>query len=496
MLFHQKKWPEALELINEIIGKTENQKSLELKALIQKSSGSNHEAIKTYKYITQQVSEAGLKPVEAVGAYFDLGVLEYQAKNYDSSQKYFTFCISVNFNSGASYFFRALINYQNEKYAFAMNDFQSVLRSSAVPLKAISALYLSEIYSKQQNFEEAIFYLGEAKNYSDEADEGVIALTEDLQKNRSETRNKINENVQTLNTPQYFRNVALILTADSNVLSVPASGSVADLFSGKASNKVTFKGLFGHAEGYFEDLQEVWAYQLTGNLNENRETETGQFITNDLNYLWNIKPYSASSQSYRVNVNSNFQYQVNPSSGKGAFGPYSLAVGAGYSRKLRNSERSTFTSDYFLRYENFLQDPAFSDFMKKSGFEAGVHFIKNWDSKKFYFNPALGVGLKGRYSTGNEYRNLAAQITAANQFYFSPKNQATVSLSYSYISFNERLGTKRLDFHSTAQWEQTIQMSESLSALLSASYTLNESNITDIYKYDRTLYSAGFSYSF
>ena len=497
LLFYQKKYSQALILAAEILEKAENQKTLELKGLLLKSSGNFAEAKKTYRYIIDRVNEAGLVATEASGAYFDLGTIEFQFKNYDQSQENFSFCITNNFNQGASYFFRGLTNYEKNQYDLAMQDLNAALASNALSIKALAALYLSEIHSKQQSFDEAIFYLGEARRYSDEQKaSGLIDVTAELKDNQKSVASKIKQNIRALNSEQDFRNAALILTSDSNVLSVPGSGTVADIFSGKSSTKLTLKGLLGHADGYFEDMQEVWSYQFSGNLNENRQTETGQFLTNDFIYIWNHQAWSEHFESFRLGLNSNFQYQVNPDSKQGAFGPYSLSISGGYSKKDRINENSSLTSDYFIKYENFLQDPVFSSFMKKTGFEAGLSYFKNWDSKKQILNPALGITLRGRLADGSEFRNLGFQLTALNEFYFSQKNLAGLTLSYAYVDYNERPGEKRIDSIYTVEWNQSYKYSEATTALFSYSYTLNNSTITEVYKYDRTLLSAGLSYSF
>ncbi len=495
--FHEKKYDLALRGINEILKKNQSRKAIELRGLIQKSSGQYEAAKKTYLYLLKRMKEDSIEASEGLGAQFDLGVIEFNFKNYEQSLIYFEFCIKNKFNVGASYFFRALISYQKNQLDSAMTDFNKVLTSDAFSLRALAAMYLSDIHSKNQSYDEAINYLAKAYIYSKEKTAGgEYEISEELQKNQTEIREKIAANLIQLNTPQYFKYVALIANYDSNVLSVPVSGSVADIFTGKSSNKITLKGLFGHATGHFTDLQKVWSYQFSGNLNQNRETETGQFLTNDFVYLWNKKPYSDELKSYRLGLNSNFQYQVNPETEKGAFGPYSAAVTAGYLSRERLSEKNANTFDYVLKYENFLQDPAFSTFMKKTGFEIAATYIKNWDAKKSFFNPGLGVSLRGRYSDGNEYRHAGAQLSAVNQFYFSPKNLASLTLTYTYLDYFERLGEKRKDYISTAQWDGTYQVSSATSILLSLNYTFNNSNITDVYKYYRYLASLGVSYAF
>lgn len=494
--FHEKNYVSALRNVNEILKKHQSRKAIELRGLIQKSAGQYEEARKTYLYLIKKIRDDGLSPAEGAGAQFDLGVIEFNFKNYPQSVGYFDFCIASNFNAGASYFFRGLINYKNEQFELAMTDLNQVLNSDAYSLKALAAMYLSDIHSKNQRYEEAINYLAKAFVYSKEKSAGNYELSEELQKNQNEIREKITANLIQLNSSQYFKYVAVIANYDSNVLSVPVSGTVADIFSGKASNKLTVKGLFGHATGHFADLQKVWSYQFSGNINQNRETETGQFLTNDFIYLWNKKPYSDELKSYRLGVNSVFQYQVNPDSEKGAFGPYSLSITAGYLSRRRLDEKNANAFDYTLKYENFLQDPAFSTFMKKTGFEFGASYLRSWDTKKSFLNPALGAGLRGRYSSGTEFRHAGFQLTAANQFYFSPKHLASLTLTYASLSYSERLGEKRNDAISTAQWDESYQLSTALSLLFSMNYTFNDSNITEVYKYYRYLVSAGASYSF
>lgn len=499
MLFYEKKFPEALTLTENILAQNENQKTLELKGLILKSLGQYEEAKKNYAYLMQKIDEAGLNPSEAVAPRFDLGVLEYNSRNYKEARQHFDYSISQNFNNGAAHFFRGLTFYQENRQEEAMSDFNEVLKSNAVAIKALTALYLSDLHAKRQTYDEAIHYLSMARDYSRQQEatqDAAFEMPEDIRQNQNQVRTRIDENIQQLNIDQYFKNVALVATYDSNVLSVPSSGSVADVFSGKTSYKATVKALIGHADGFFEDVQKVWSYQFSGNLNENRETETGQFLTNDFNYLWNIKPYADESQSYRLGANSIFQYQVNPSDNKGSFGPYSLAVIGGYSTRTRVNESLSTTWDYTLKYENFLQDPAFSTFMKKTGYEGGISYFRNWDTRKLYFNPGLGLGLKSRYSNGQEYRNMGLQLSAVNQLYFSQKHQASLVLSYAQMNYYDRPGQKRTDNILNLQWEQAYKYDASLSYLFSLSYTKNDSNIPAIYEFSRYLVSAGINMTF
>lgn len=494
--YYNRDYSSALNLTNEILKQSENQKTLELKGLIQKSLSDFSEAKKTYAYIIQKVSEAGLKPTEALGAYFDLAVVEYKLNNLDQSLRYLNFCIANNFNTGASYFFRGLINEQKDNLPVAQGDFTQVMQSNAEALKAWAALYLSSIHSRQQNYDESIYYLGQAKKYSEKTPETLLPISDEILQNRNELAKRIQENIEILNSAQYFKSAALILSYDSNVLSVPAAGTVSDVFSGKSAEKLTIKGLIGHASGYFEPVQHVWSYQFSGLIVDKREVETGQFLTNDFIYLWNIDPSDDISQSYRTGLNANFQYQVNPTSQKGAFGPYSISGMFGYSRKVRESEKVANVFDFSFKYESFLQDPAFSDFMKKTGLEAAVSYLRSWDSKKFIFNPGAGFTLKRRQSQGVEFRNWAGQFTLLNQFYFSQKNIGTLTATLSYHDYSERQGQKRADTITAAQWDQSYKINAELSALLSLNYTMNSSNITDVYKYDRYVVSTGATYSF
>ncbi|MGZ3691225.1 MAG: hypothetical protein ACXVAX_06965 [Pseudobdellovibrio sp.] len=495
--YYEKNYDGALKLINEILAKTENQKTLELKGLVLKASEKYQEAKVVYITIINKVAEAGLKPTEALGAYFDLAVVEFNFKNYDSSLKYFDFCIANNFNVGASVYFEALIYSAQNNNKKAVESFQAVLKSDALSLKPSAALYLSDLYSKQQVFDDAIIELAKAREYSNEYRSTLTEDTpEDLKKNLENIDTKINENIAAVNIPQYIKSVALILTYDSNVLSVPQSGSVADTFTGKSADKLTLKALFGHAGGYFDDRQDVWSYQFSGNVNSNRETETGQFLTNDFNYLWNIKPYADNFKSYRLSLSSIFQYQVNPTSNKGAFGPYSLAGTGVYTDTLKLNEVNSRSYDLSLKYEEFLQDPAFSIYMKKTGYEFAGNYTYAWDSKVGYLNPSAGAGLSTRYSNGLEYRNYMGQIFAADQIYFSEKHKGSLSASWAYADYYQRPGEIRKDIISNYAWDETYRYTDNLNFLLNLTYTINDSNIADIYKFNRYLISVGSSYNF
>jgi hypothetical protein len=497
MLFYDKKYSEALELNQQVILEGENQKALELKGLILKASGQIELARRNYVYLLTKIKEAGLQPTEGLGAWFDLGVIEYQLKKYDNSFKYLSFCIQNNFNTGASHFFTGLIHYQKLAYQDSIASFHDVIKSDAESLKPIAALYLSDLYVKTQNYDKAIFYLAEARTQAQKINEATVQnLPDDVKKNTTEIEKKINENIQLYNEPQFFKNAALILSHDTNVLSVPNVGGVSDLFSGKASNKLVVKALIGKADGHFEDLQKVWSYQFSGNLNENKETETGQFVTNDFNYLWNFKPYSEMFSSLRLNINSNFQYQVNPSSNKGAFGPYNLNASVGYAKRLKYTDSRSDMLETLLKYESFLQDPAFSSFMKKTGYELSTSYSVQIENKNAFYNPGGVVLLKGRYSNGNEYRNLGAQVNLNNQFHFSEINQALLIASYSYTNYPERIGEQRTDQLTSLQWDHSYKYSSTLTWLASINLSQNNSNIKEIYAYNRNIYSLGLNYSF
>ena len=497
LLFYEKKYPEALSLNQEVILEGENQKSLELKGLIYKASGQTELARRTYIYLIKKIKEAGLQPTEGLGAWFDLGVLEFQIKNYDNAFRYLTFCIQNNFNTGASHFFTGLVHYQKLNYQESIASLHEVLNSDAESLKPIAALYLSDLYVKTQNYEKAIFYLAKARTQAQQINEANTQnLPDDVKTNTTEITKKINENIQLYNEPQFFKNAALILSHDTNVLSVPSVGSVSDLFSGKSSNKVIVKALIGKADGHFEDLQKVWSYQFSGNLNENKQTETGQFVTNDFNYLWNFKPYSEMFSSLRLNLNSNFQYQVNPSTNKGAFGPYNLSGSVGYAKRLEYTDSRSDMFETLLKYENFLQDPAFSSFMKKTGFELSASYSVQIENKNAYFNPGAALLLKGRYSNGNEYRNLGAQVGLNNQFHFSEKNQGLLSASYSHTNYPERIGEQRTDQLTSLQWDQSYKYSSTLTWIASINLSQNNSNVEAVYAYKRNIYSLGLNYSF
>jgi len=495
--YYEKKYDLAVKKLNRILNANENQKTYELKGLVLKSSGNFEEAKRVYKIALSKMRNAGLAKSEGLNIYFEMAVIELIEKRYESAKKLFDYCIAKKFNLGAAKIFRGSIFAQFNNINAAVLDFRSVLDSEAVSLRALAALNLADLSARSQQYEEAIYFLAMARELADvEAQGQTYEISGELLTLRRQVSERINESIAKVNEAQFFRSIALILSHDTNVLSVPFSGSVADIFTNKSSSKTIAKALFGKADGFFQEEQKIWSYQFSGNINQNKETETGQFLANEFNYQINKKPYAAQSTSLRFNAAIIFQYQVNPGTEKGLFGPYSAAVvlAKGYRNRLSNV-RAQFT-EYSVRLESFLQDPAFSNYMKKTGADFSATHFEGWDKKIGKINPTFFGSIKYRHSAGEEYRNGGATIGVANQLYFSHKQSANASASISYNGYFQRPGTERHDQILNLAWDQNYQINNDLAVLLNLEYLDNNSNISDIYKFDRYSASIGASYSF
>lgn len=497
LYLNEKKYELAQETIARSLAKGSSFKALQIQALILKEKGDLTEAKNKYTTLYKLAAKENVPDSFLPSIRFEMGIIELLQKNYQPAIVHFNFVVSKQFNVSAALYFRGIAHSKIDENDLAIDDFKSVLSGDSSLLYAPAALAISDIENRSGSQDEAIYYLAKADAFNKRVLKNTYLDDEnDLQQYVQSISQVIAESVKGNNVSRYYKSVSILAGYDSNVLSVPSSGSAASYFSNRSSAEVYFQGMIGHATAPFSTRQDIWAYQFSINQLQNTSTQTGEFAVNNFNYVWNWAPLSANSQSLNLVADYVFQYQVDPDSGKGQFSAFARGSGLTYLRKKRISPSESNAIEFSTKYESYLQDPAFDQTEQKSGLYSHISITQSYDNKKKYWNPSYM--LKGSYdkTVGNEFVNYGAQVSVIDKIIYSDRNQSDLSLSYSHLIFDKRALKTRVDDVFILQWAQNYKISNQWTGLGSASYTLNNSNIQDQYQFDRVTYYVGVNCSF
>lgn len=495
LLYRSEKLKEALALTEQISKQEISQKNLELRALILKDMGRTADAKKAHLDLLARTKKAGLERKVAASSLFELGTLAFAEKEWEESLNYFNECLRYAFNTTGSRFYRGVIYLNQKNFDPALEDFYSVVSGDSSLLKAQAYLFIAKTYSALEKYDEAISALYKAKLYVDQQLKNKDNNTPYL-KDYEAIQQAIKASVDKIDRTSMVRSLALFIGHDSNVLGVPEVGSVADLFSKKSSNVAYLKAQIGNLSSVFASRQSFWAYQFFGNYTATKETEIGRFLVNDVNYISTWNHLNPTNHSLRVHLNSTFQYQRNLETDKAQYSPYSLTGDISYTLKQIVNVKDTFIQEALIRYDSFLLDPVFSDYLKKTGSEAQYTVAWMRDSSLPLWNPKIEIKVRQRDSKGTEFRMTGASITLGNVFYINTKNLFSIGFNVGSNNYNQRPLVKRKDDITQVQLDWFYSFSRSLKGNLNYQWYNNGSNIEDLYRFERQTVFAGMSYFF
>ena len=130
----------ALKTLNSLLATSpRNVQALELKALTLKTQGKNKEAAEIYQKLIEIKAPKDRAPYN-----FELGMIDYEAKNYGQAKPALKSAIAGGFNVGAGNFFLGLIAFADSDMPTAVEHFTEVTTDPGVgsDLKTAAHYYL------------------------------------------------------------------------------------------------------------------------------------------------------------------------------------------------------------------------------------------------------------------------------------------------------------------------------------------------------------------
>jgi Tfp pilus assembly protein PilF len=462
-----------------------HRKALELDALIHKTLNEDDAARESYRKIIKLI------PSRAAGPYrFELGMIDFRQGKPEPARQQLTLALDSGFNLGASALVLGILDVRENSSSSAATHFEQVISSDARPLIPLARLYLARIAGDTGSSELAIRHLVAAEAESRELSLAPGASPEDLS---AKAGARAREALDAFNVSRYFGHVALLSSYDSNVLSVPSSSGIAGIgtASGYGSLKGVLKAALGYSSPPLDRVQLVPSYKASLNLNANATTRSGQFIVHELNLYLNHAPYASTSYGGKIGATGLFQYQADPTTGSGSFGPYSLQGSFGpYFRREVLSHRLLTVEALFEPRRNYL-DPAFSPSARKSGQETRIQVGLESTRVNSWWSPSIFWGVEIDSTSGSEYRSRGTHVEIQNSVRLGRALELGTSAQAGLASFPDRPGHARFDHYGTLDASLTLSLTRRTSILLDGQYQLNLSTVPEAFQFSRWLATTG-----
>ncbi len=481
--FNGRKNQDAIKILDVILKRTPGHLgSLELLALLQKTTGKEDESLATYQKILKA------KPPAERGPYhFEVGTILFKRKNFTSAQKFFDHALRRNFNAVACHFFLGLIDLGERKFPSASDHFRAVTDSGNNEFVAAAHYYLGVAQYQLGAGTEGTSELLEARDRAAKFPDN--ALAQQVSKAASEA-------LKPQGGSRWFGNFSTLGQNDTNVLLTP--DSLPDSASaGKASAKVVLSGSIGRMSSALEPWQWVPSFRTVLNRNFNEDAAEAQFITSNLVFFLNRRPLAANNWGIKTEVASTFQFlTTDSSSSSGSYSPYSYTGEIGGYGKIRLSPNWKLLLEAAARPQNFLTDES-TGTAQRSGYSAALKTTLRSDTGfSSLVKPELALGTEYFRTEGVDFRGLTWSADLSNTARILGRDAWTLGVSVQGVNYPERSEGGRSDTTLTVRTSYIIPLSSSLAILTDASWTNNISNVDDLFSYKRTLVSAGVNFSF
>jgi hypothetical protein len=296
------------------------------------------------------------------------------------------------------------------------------------------------------------------------------------------------------NQSRFFGNIAFISSYDSNVLSVPSSGSIQGTSTDMGSLKGALKASIGYASKPLDSVQIVPSYQGAINLNTNKSTQSGEFFTHDVSVYVNHEPYAQTSYGAKIEAIGIFQYQANPDTNTGAFGPYSLQASVGPYIKHEIARRQFLGAEFFYEpIKNYL-DPAFSPTARRSGKDFVLRPYFYWDRLSTWWNPSYSLSGTISDLDGSEYRSKSLAFRLGDHVRWSHSTDLNLFAEAGVTNYPDRPSQPRFDRSLILDAATSTLIFSRTAIVTDFQYQLNLSTVPDTYQYHRLIISAGVAY--
>ena len=465
--FREGKLADAQSQIEDLIKLyPEETRTIELKALIQKSRGDYSGSIDTYLRLLKKEREKW--NTKKVADYaFELGSLCYSQKDLIEAHRYFKIAAKLAFNPAAAEFLLGKIDLENKKFQESRKHFETA--SSMEDFREPANMFIAQSY-EQENLplDAAGSYVTIKEAISEESQKENAQVTRSLAM-AEKVMNKVTNELNPWRSSQWIREIGFSTGYDSNVLFMPNSSDANNISTTGSAKEVLHWGL-----RYASDPVEKWqyrgSYQGSINYNFNQNTQAGQFLSQDFSISLTRGALKSTNFGFNLGGVGIFQFQTS------AYKPFSLSGTAGPFIKIKMNELWALgVESSFLLLRNFL-DPNLDNSVRRSGWEQMIRAYVASRHNNTYWTPSVFLTGTLLRPEGKEFSGTRINLDFTNGMYLSNNGFVTQNLGISFARYPDRTLNVRSDQGLGAALAGGYQVSENLMVLAQIDYGQNFSN--------------------
>ncbi len=492
ILLREGKFDEALKQVNQ--GLAVNPASIELSevkglALLGKKDEAGALAV-----FEKLKLDKTLSPRRLAGYQYQIGVVQFQKKNFPLARKSFSYSLNQKFNETGCHYYLGAADLEEKKYDSARVNLLAVLQGEKKEFHYPARLYLAQLSNQLNDGAAALRFYGRSREEarlatSDSSlSEGTRALARQVVITAERDLRAYEENL-------FFANVGLFAGYDSNILLLPASALSGAGGTGSPSGVGSFRYGVGYATSPLSDFQIVANYSGNANLNSSLITQSAEFFTHDVSLYFTKNPLSATNYGFKVQGLGILQYQKDPTTANSKFALYGVqgAFGPYY--------RTDLTAGWLMGVEALFQPQKFyldqyqPSSNKRSGFDVLGRFYVTKEGIGGNWNPSAAVSIDYNQTVGEEFRSKRMTFDFSNTMYLSPELISSVGVTFALLNFSARPAGVRNDQFAGITGNIGYRLTTELTTLLNLQYQNNFTN-TASYRYSRILASFGATYAF
>jgi tetratricopeptide (TPR) repeat protein len=488
LAYREKDYHKALEVLNNLLEVSPHNISfLQLKALTLKASDRSAEALPLYESLVDLQKDDLVK----TGPYhFEIGVIHYRNKEHDRARHHLQKSVEAGFNLGAAHFFLGMGAYERGNWNAAERHFQAVLNSNAEDLKTPAHFYLGQVYSQTRYRAGAVDQLTMSRSQAMHRKENV-SLSPSSRQMAEQIYSASSLALAPFDQSQYFGNITVLSSYDSNVRSLPSS--LPDEFAtGKGSARQNMQLGIGYSSSPLGWIQVVPSYRSSLNYNFNKEAREAEYFSNIL--ALNLNRNALQPSYYGLRLEGSYSFQnvsdiADKKSNRIEFEPFSYGalIEPYFSHEV--IRKLHLGGALSINPQNNLATPG------RSGTEIFLRTSLRWDAGSQFWNPSLGLVAGRRAAEEERYQMSQLSLNLANSLYLTERMWINLSGIFAYHGYDEVAADGRKDLNYNFRAGVVRRFKSSFSFLADTSYILNRSSLDEQFDFNRFTVSAGLSYS-
>ncbi|MGZ3688989.1 MAG: hypothetical protein ACXVBW_11850, partial [Bdellovibrionota bacterium] len=269
---------------------------------------------------------------------------------------------------------------------------------------------------------------------------------------------------------------------DSNALLTP-SGATVTLASGQPTGELLARGGIGLSTSPLNKVQWVPSYRTSFNYNTNSVTQAADFYSHVLSLYANVDPMAPLSYGFKVE--GNYLLDVTISS---TLSSYLFLLSTGPYVRWDVAPQWTIGAEADYQPQMFFQDSVGA--YARAGNEVVFRAYAKYQAGQRFWNPTFGVIYDLNYTNGTEFRSHALGASFSNTFHPTGKLRILGGLALADAWYPWRPEGPRNDPQVSANVSLSYEMLSWLVLLAESNFTINASNVSEIYQYSR-LYALG-----